>query len=61
MGKIKWTEEEIEYLRETYPDGESLGCVFLHDKYNLKSINLYCVKFSSKNIYLLLSYLFWHL
>jgi len=49
MGKIKWTEEEIEYLRETYPDGESLGCVFLHDKYNLKSIKTKAMRMGIKS------------
>lgn len=39
MGKIKWTEEEIEYLKKTYPENESLGCVLLHKKYTLKSIS----------------------
>ena len=38
MGKTTWTPEEIEYLKNTYPNSESNGCVLLHGKHTLKSI-----------------------
>lgn len=38
MKRNKWTDKEIEYLKTTYPEKESLGCIELHEKYTLKSI-----------------------
>ena len=34
----KWELEDIEYLKQNYPEKESKGCIKLHNKFTLKAI-----------------------
>lgn len=45
----KWTKEDIEYLKNNYPNGESKGCIELHSKFTLQAIKYKAIKLGIKS------------